>query len=292
MNAGGTGNAGSTMTATDGPPDMRQAGWRPGNTMPGARRFKTIRTILALMLREMSTTYGRSPGGYVWTIIEPVGGIALFSIVMVMGLRIRSPGLGINFPLFYASGILPLMLYQRSSGTVARALIFSKALLSYPGVTYIDAILARFFVTLLTYLLISYMIFGGIIVLFETRVVLGLVPIMAGLGMAALLGLGLGCLNAYLFATFPLWDSIWGIVTMPLFLLSTIFFTYESLPPLGKSILWYNPLVHIIGILRRGFYPTYDSTWASPLYVLLFSLVFLTLGLLQLRRYHRDILNL
>ena len=28
------------------------------------RRFATLRTVLALMLREMATTYGRSPGGY------------------------------------------------------------------------------------------------------------------------------------------------------------------------------------------------------------------------------------
>lgn len=285
------GHAGSTMTATNGPPDLPLSGPHPGQTAPGARRFKTIRTILALMLREMSTTYGRSPGGYVWTIVEPIGGIALFSIVMVVGLRIRSPGLGINFPLFYATGVLPLMFYQQGASMVARALNFSNALLSYPGVTYIDAILARFFVNLLTHLLISYLIFGGIIVLFETRAVLDLVPIMAALGMAALLGLGVGCLNAYLFATFPLWDTIWGILTTPLFLLSTIFFTYESLPAVGRAVLWYNPLVHIIGILRRGFYPTYDAAWASPLYVLLFSLICLVFGLLLLRRYHLDILN-
>ena len=31
-------------------------------------RFATLRTITALILREMATTYGRSPGGYVWAI--------------------------------------------------------------------------------------------------------------------------------------------------------------------------------------------------------------------------------
>lgn len=276
------------MTAAEGP---TQTGGAQTGAQTGARRFRTLRTILALMLREMSTTYGRSPGGYVWTILEPAGGIALLSLVFVVGLKIRNPGLGINFPLFYATGMLPLLLYQRGAATVSGALNFSRALLAYPGVTYIDAILARFFVNLLTHLVISYLIFGGIIVLFDTRVVLDLVPVMAGLGMAALLGLGLGCLNAYLFATFPLWDTFWGILTTPLFFLSTIFFTYESLPDTGRAVLWFNPLVHIIGILRRGFYPTYDATWASPVYVLLFALISLALGLLLLRRYHRDIVN-
>ena len=31
-----------------------------------ARRFRSARAVVALMLREMATTYGRSPGGYVW----------------------------------------------------------------------------------------------------------------------------------------------------------------------------------------------------------------------------------
>ena len=36
------------------------------------RRFATVRTSVALMLREMVTTYGRSPGGYIWAVVEPV----------------------------------------------------------------------------------------------------------------------------------------------------------------------------------------------------------------------------
>ncbi|MDJ0823602.1 MAG: sugar ABC transporter permease, partial [Paracoccaceae bacterium] len=35
------------------------------------RRFATARAVMALMLREMSTSFGRSPGGYLWAILEP-----------------------------------------------------------------------------------------------------------------------------------------------------------------------------------------------------------------------------
>jgi capsular polysaccharide transport system permease protein len=34
-----------------------------------------MRTIVALIMREMATSYGRSPGGYIWAIAEPVAGI-------------------------------------------------------------------------------------------------------------------------------------------------------------------------------------------------------------------------
>jgi capsular polysaccharide transport system permease protein len=256
-----------------------------------ARRWRSPRTIFALMLREMSTTYGRSPGGYLWTILEPVGGIALLTLLLTLGLRIRLPSLGVNFALFYATGLLPLLLYQRASSQIAAALTFSAPLLYYPGVTHLDAILARFLLNLFTHLLISTLIFGAILWLFETRAVLDPVPIIFGLGLAALLALGIGSLNAFLFPTFPLWETLWRIMTFPLFLMSSVVYTFEQLPPLGQEILWFNPLVHIVAIVRRGFFPTYEATWASPVYCLLCALVCLTLGLALLQRFKSDILS-
>ena len=44
-------------------------------------RLSGLRVVFALIIREMSTTYGRSAGGYIWAILEPVGAIALMSLV-------------------------------------------------------------------------------------------------------------------------------------------------------------------------------------------------------------------
>ena len=51
------------------------------------RRLASARAIGALILREMSSSYGRSPGAYVWAILEPVAGIALLSLVFVLTLQ-------------------------------------------------------------------------------------------------------------------------------------------------------------------------------------------------------------
>jgi capsular polysaccharide transport system permease protein len=42
--------------------------------------------------------------------------------------------------------------------------------------------------------------------------------------------------------------------------------------------------------MRRGFYPTYHATAASAAYVFALALISLALGLLLLKRAHRDIL--
>ena len=56
-----------------------------------APRFLTLRTITALVLREMSATYGRSPGGYVWAVVQPIGMILFLSVGF--SLLVRSPSL-------------------------------------------------------------------------------------------------------------------------------------------------------------------------------------------------------
>ena len=70
-------------------------------------RLATPRTILALILREMSSTHGKSPGGYLWMVLEPALGIALLSAIFSLGFR--SPRLGTNFPIFCHNTISSLL---------------------------------------------------------------------------------------------------------------------------------------------------------------------------------------
>lgn len=254
-----------------------------------ARRLATLRTIAALVLREMSTRYGRTPGGYLWAILEPLAAILFLSVGF--SLVIRSPSLGTSFLLFYATGFLPFNLYQSVSNTTARALSYSKPLLRYPAVTWVDAVLARFLLNSLTSIVVAALLITVILAATGNRAVLDLPPVIAALALAMALALGIGTVNAVLTGLFPLWEVAWAIFTRPLFLASGVIYIFEDLPPLAREILWYNPLLHITGMMRTGFYPTYAAAYASPAYVLLLSLVLLAFGLILLGRYHRVILQ-
>lgn len=255
-----------------------------------ARRFATLRTVLALVLREMSTTYGRSPGGYLWALLEPVLGIALLSVVFAAALR--TPSLGSSFPFFYATGYLPFALYRDISNKTARSLRFSRQLLRYPAVRYIDAILARFLLSLLTNAAVACLLLWLIMTTLRVETILDLRPVLAAFGLAALLGLGIGTLNCYLFTRFPLWENLWAIFTMPLFLMSAVIYIYEDVPQEFATVLWFNPLAHVTGLARTGFFPTYEATYVSVPYVLAWGLIPLALGLMLLNRNYRQLLNL
>lgn len=249
----------------------------------------TGRVVGALILREMSTTYGRSPGGYIWAILEPVATIAI--LAAGLSLLFRAPSLGTNFLLFYAGGLLPLRFYQNLSQSVGLAIQFNRPLMAYPRVTYVDTILARAILAILTQTMVVLIIFGGIFLTQDIRENVDVAPMLEGFLLSIALGVGLGTFNCFMFLRFALWKSLWGIVTRPLMLISGVFYIYEDLPRIAQDILWFNPLMHITGIVRSGIYSTYDPTYVSWVYVLLFGLIPMIFGTLLLWRYGRDILQ-
>ncbi len=272
-----------SATNTDSPPPAQPP------RLPHKRRFASLRSIGALVLREMSSTYGSSPGGYLWAVLEPAAGIAL--LTLVFSAAFRSPPMGISFAVFYATGMLPFLMFSGVQGKVALALKFSKPLLAYPTVTFVDAILARFILNVMTELLVAYVILTGCITVFENRVHMDLPTIVLAFFLTAFLALGIGTLNCYLFARLDIMQRAWSIIMKPMFLISGVFFLFETIPAPYSNWLWWNPLVHVIGLMRRGFYNTYDAPYVSVTYLLLVSLITLTLGLVFLRRHYRDLIS-
>lgn len=262
---------------------------RPIATTGPRRSFASLRAIAALILREMSTTNGRSPGGYLWAILEPAAGIALLTVIFSMAFR--QPAIGSNFALFYASGLIPLTVFTSIVNRVGQSVSYSRQLLVYPSVTYVDAILARFLLNMLTQLLVAAVVFCGILIIFDTKTILNIPAIAASIALAGALALGIGTLNCFLTTKFPIWQQLWSILTRPLFIISCVFMLYDQLPDWARDWLWYNPIVHTVGMMRHGFYSTYHATYVSPAYVIAVSLLTGTVGLVLLYSHRHDLLE-
>ncbi|MDG1169051.1 MAG: ABC transporter permease [Sulfitobacter sp.] len=265
------------------PPDF------PAALAPRTPAFATPRAVLALILREITTTYGRSPGGYVWAILEPAAGITLLTLVFSIGFR--APPLGTSFALFYAAGILPLLMYTDISAKLAQTVQFSRALLAYPRVTFLDALMARFILNMLTQMVVHIIVLGFILIYLQPTVVLDYSKIGQAYLLTLALALGIGTLNSFLTLAYPLWHSVWAVLNRPLFLISCVFFIFESVPRPYADFLWFNPIVHIAGLMRDGFYPFYQPSYVSFAYPLAIAALCFVTGLFLLNRYHRDILD-
>lgn len=257
--------------------------------LPHRVRLSTLRAVVALILREVSTTYGRSPGGYVWAVLEPAAGIALLTLIFSVGFR--SPPLGSNFALFYAAGLLPFLMYSDISGKLGQTIQFSRALLAYPRVTFLDALLARFLLNMLTQLVVHGLVLGFIIVIQQPDTTFDVSKIATAYAMLLALAFGVGTLNSFLTLAYPVWQTAWAVLNRPLFLVSCIFFNFEIVPQPYADYLWLNPLVHVVGMMRDGFYPFYQPTYVSVMYPIALGGALGLAGLFLLNRYHRDILD-
>ena len=255
--------------------------------MPRFSRF--LRAIVALTLREMSTSYGRSSLGYLWALLEPLGAIILLSVAF--SLAFSNPPLGVNFPLFYATGFIPFLAYSTMQQRISVTLRENHQLLFYPSVNYLDAITSRFILIFATQLVVALVVYSGIMLLYGLEQSVSIARIVFAFSVACFLGLGIGMLNAVIFYFMPSWQHVWNILNRPLFLCSCVFYLLDSLPRWAQSILWYNPLVHLVGETRRGFYATYRGFYIDVAYPALTAVILICLSLLLLRRYSKDMLH-
>lgn len=251
--------------------------------MQSNSRYVFPRVIAALLIREMITRYGRTPGGYLWALLEPIGMVVLLSLVFSQFIHV--PPLGTSFALFYATGYIPFHAYMDFSSNTSNALAVNRQLLHLPMVRPLDTIIARYILSLLTLVLTSLIIFGSMLYIIDDRTAVDPAPLLAALCLATLLGLGVGTLNSVIFLFFPVWQRLWAILMRPMFLISGVFFTLESLPQQVQEVITWNPVIHAVGLARSGFYPTYDAVYVDWAYVLFIAVTTFISGGILLHRH-------
>ena len=238
---------------------------------------KHTRIVSALLIREMASRFGSKPGGYVWAFMEPAGYVMMMTVVF--GAITHTPALGDSFPLFFASGYIGYYFYHATLGYVGSALSGNKALLNYPIVAPIDTVVARFILQMFTNVFVAVAVFA-LIINFEMRAPpnVNWAPLLQAATLAGLLALGVGMSNTVLFLKFPFYESVYGIISRPLMLISGVFFIPDNLPHPYRDLVLINPVVHVITLFRTGFYPEYRATSLDLGYLYAFVLVSLFSG--------------
>lgn len=243
------------------------------------------RVIGALVLRETRATFGTSQIGYLWAIITPAAGVGI--LVFLFSLAGRQAPFNSSLALFFATGILILEYFTKLSNTLMNTFSANKALLTYPLIKEVDAILARYILISATYILIMVIFFSSLIALglaelpaYPERVILAVL-------VTGLLGLGFGTLNAVVSSLWDSWAHIEKVLTRPLFFLSGIFYIPAMLPPEAVEFLKWNPVLHLVEWMREGYYPNYDSILLQPMYPFGLAMVLLLLGLTGERLYRK-----
>ncbi|MHC1727600.1 MAG: ABC transporter permease [Syntrophobacteraceae bacterium] len=238
--------------------------------------------IRALVLRETRTSFGAHRYfSLIWLLVEPAMHVAVFWLVFTV-LK-RNVPYGMPIPLFLLSGLFPYFLFAGTAQKCMTAIEGGRALLYYQQVTPIDLVLAKTYLEAVTnavvlLILLALTWLAG----YKFDIDDGL-AIAAGLMLAALLGAGFGLVIASWSIVFPLLGTLIRPFFRILYFISGIFFTVESIPPVARDELLYNPVLHLTDQIRGGFFTSYTPVHSSFEYAAWFAFIVLALGLVSER---------
>lgn len=239
-----------------------------------------LHVIHALMLRDMRTRFGGSLWGYGVVVLWPC--VHIFLLIAIYTFQHIPVPIGNSSPLFFATGAVPVLIFQYISREVMKAVMMNRPLTYYPQVKLFDLILARVLVEIVTGFL-------GLIVVVSLLTALGVDPrpvhsfvAVTGYLAAILLGIGVGVINVAILGFFPGWLVGYALFNIVMYLASGIIFMPSFMPEKIYYWLKFNPALQLAEWIRSAYYPS-AGLKIDYLYVVMFGMTCLSLGLLMVK---------
>jgi capsular polysaccharide transport system permease protein len=232
----------------------------------------------------MLTRFGKYRFGYIWAFIEPV-----LYIVAFAGVRSfvgSSSPFGENALLFF---LIALLTFRTSMSIVRRtggAIDANMPLLALPPVKTFDVVLARIVVEAVTWSVVSVAFVLGLWTVSGLWAIARPDVLLPGYLAALYLGASLGFLVAMLTKLVPFFDRFMALISLPLMVMSGIFYLPIAMPPQFLAVIWFNPFLHAVEWVRSGVFYTYEPVLSRG-YLLWFATCCLFLGLLLNKLYQR-----
>jgi capsular polysaccharide transport system permease protein len=249
--------------------------------------FKSV--VLALFLREVQTRFGTKKLGYFWAIFD-----AMFMVLIFAGLKslISAKSMpGLDFPVFLATAFLAFFLWRNIVTQSINAFSANKALFAYKQVKPFDTIVTRVMLEILVSS-VATIVFVMIGLYFGLDVsVKNFNMVIFAVVWLCVFGFAIGLVSAVLSYFYEFYAKVIKVILSPLMFISAIMYSVDSLPPLAREIILYNPLVHFMEMIHGFYFKTLDTYYVDYEYMMYWTLIPLWLGLFFYKRSEKRILS-
>lgn len=249
---------------------------------------ENTRVIAALVVRNAVSRFGESRLGFIWILLEPAAYVAIFLLIHT-SLKGHIT-FGDNVLLFTITGVFGFRMTRGISRKAERAIITNQTMLVYPLVRPLDTVFATFLTESTVWLIICMLFMGGLALTLDRPVIVYPIDFAECLLAILFFALSFATFNAVLSGLIPRYDTFINIASMPLMLMSGIFFVPIGLPPEAQAVLWWNPFLHCVEWFRTSTYLDYNAL-LSKSYLVGLSMGLLTIALLAERLYRGKIIN-
>jgi capsular polysaccharide transport system permease protein len=246
-----------------------------------------IRVIHALMIRELTTRFGRENIGFLWIMVEPL----LFAgLVGLIWQWTKGPEEhGVTVIAFAASGYIPITLFRHGIGRSISAFTANGSLLYHRQVKVLDFILARFIIEVL----------GGMMAFVFALVVLasvGEIPVpdnigtmIAGWTLYAMFCLSLCLVITPLSEMSEVIEKLVPVITYITIPISGLPYMVSWMTPGVREILLWSPFVNGMEMIREGIWGDKVTAYYNIWNPIVFSMILTLIGLALCRRVRREL---
>ena len=240
-----------------------------------------VRVIGALMLRELTTRFGRENIGFLWVMAEPL----LFAVLVGVMWRVMKGPLehGVDIVAFVITGYIPLVFFRMSISRAVMAFTANSSFLYHQQIKILDLILVRLFVEMIGHMM-AYLFIAIILI------ALGYFPFPYDIGFVVLGWLyysiftfSITMIVAPLSELSEFLEKIVPVTTYLMIPFSGAFYLVGLLHPAAANVVLYSPPVHGMEMMRYGVFGPSINPQFEFLYPLEFCLPCLALGLLLCR---------
>lgn len=214
-----------------------------------------IDVIAALLLREVQSRFGRTRGGFIWALLEPITHVVV--PVILFGFVFERTVPGVEYPVFLLYGLLPFLLFKNICLQTMDGVQANVGLLSYRQVHLLDVFVARALSNVAVEMMLFSIVFAGLALLGYDVLPERPVELFIVLVITVCMGLGVGMLFAALCGFVPDARPVVRVMFAPMYLISGVMYPVSRFPSGIVGWLTWNPLLHLVDYARLNAFAHY-----------------------------------
>lgn len=242
---------------------------------------RKLNVMHAVILRDIRSRYFDHGLGFLVVPLFPVAHMAM--LLVIYKVVDRQAVFGDDLVLFFATGLIPALMFNYVSRFMSVSLLANKGMLAFPAVKLLDIVLARSVLELFGIVLAIIFMIAIIVSSGSSPVPRSLQDVIIVIFIVALLAVGVGIVVSVVSAIWPFFAMFYGLFTVVIYLASGAPIYLHTFPDLVVYYCSYNPVFHAVEWIRSAYYLGYPAYQLSKIYLISWALGSLAVGLIMER---------